>query len=361
MLAGALAVLAFALTGPPRDPVGFAVFAVVILVAHAGPRRLVVAGLGFNIGGLTVLATIPLGGGLTAAAVGCVQVIATWSRLSGRARAFNLANGVAMGSAGGIAYELSVGARRADATLMEVGRLGLGLLIAVVVVVAVNAGFVAAVMSTSDGTRFGTTQRTLVSRMGPSYLTFAVVALLVDVLWLLVGLGPLAVVLAAPFIWGVRWTTGQFADQNRTREWVVSAVRAALEERFPGAGRRSARIARWSAAIAEEAGLPVRTISRSEMTGALVDVDRLTLPGRVAGGAASALAGLSFAAGLTGTDPDPTPRRVAGLAAEVVTHLDGGTGLAQGSLGASADVQRLLHARDRALARASAIDAEANR
>ena len=85
-------------------------------------------------------------------------------------------------------------------------------------------------------------------------MAVAAVALLVDVLWLTVGLGPLAILLAAPFIWGVRWTTGQFADQNRTREWLVRAMHAALDERDPGAGRRSARIARWAAAIAEEAG-----------------------------------------------------------------------------------------------------------
>ncbi len=337
LVAVVLVVLAFLLTSPPRDGVVIAVMAVVVLLAYLGPRRLVAAGAGFNIGALTVLATIPLAGGLSAAIVGCVSVVATWSRLSSRAKAFNTANMAAMGSAGGMAYDLTVGDIGITATVADVGLLGLGLLVAVVVVVVVNTGFVAAVMSTSGQTRFGTTSRELVTRMGPSYLTFAVVALLVDVLWLTIGLGPLAIVLAAPFIWGVRWTTGQFADENRTREWVIRAAQAALDARFPGAARRSERVARWSAAIAEEAGLPVRTILRAQTVGALIDVDLLTLPGATGHRATAAFNGLSFTTGLTGADPDPEPRRIARLATEVVTHLDEGTPLVRGAPGLVAD------------------------
>jgi hypothetical protein len=361
VLAVTLAVLAFFLSSRPRDPVVVLVMAVVVLLAYLGPRRLVAAGAGFNIGGLTVLATIPIAGGLSAAAVGCVTVLATWSRLSWRAKAFNFANMTAMASAGGIAYDAVVKDVGLGASLADIGHLGLGLLVAVVVILAINVSFVSAVMSTSSGTRFGTNFRELVSRMGPSFLTFAVVALLIDVLWMTIDLGPLAIVLAAPFIWGVRWTTGQFADQNRTREWVIRATQAAMDARFPGAARRSERIARWSAAIAEEAGLPVRTILRAQTTGALIEVDRLTLPSATGHRAANALAGLSFTVGLTGSDPDAEPRRIAGLATEVVSYLDDGTPFAIGRLGASLSGARLSAARDRALSRSSAVDAEARR
>jgi hypothetical protein len=357
VLAVVLAVLASILSPPPRDPVVVVVMAVVVLLAYLGPRRLVAAGAGFNIGGLTVLATVPIAGGISAAAVGCVSVLATWTRLSWRAKAFNLANMTAMGSAGGIAYALAVGDAGRGSTLGHIGLLGLGLIIATAAVWVVNCGFVSAVISTSDRTRLWTTFRDLATRMGPSFGTFAVVALLVDVLWMTIGLGPLAIVLAAPFIWGVRWTTGQFADQNRTREWVIRATQAALDARFPGAALRSERIARWAAAIAEEAGLPVRTMLRAQTTGALIEVDRLTLPGTTGHRAAQAYTGLSFTSALTGTDPDPEPRRIAGLAAELVTHLDEGTPFARGRLGASLSGARLTAARDRALSRASAIDA----
>lgn len=357
----ALAVAEWAVNGPPRDPTVFAVMAVVFIAAYVGPRRRVAGSTGFNVGGLTILATIPLAGGLTASAVGLLSVLATWGRVPARARAFNAANLVAIACSGGLAYSLTAGERVGDRPLTDVGHLGLGLVVAAVVIVAVNAGFVAAVMSTSEGTRYWTTLRELVFRMGSSYLTFAVVALLVDVLWKTVGLGPFAVVLGAPFIWGVRWTTGQFADQIRTHEWVIRAVQAALDERFPGARRRSERTARWAGAIAEEAGLPVRTILRAQTAGALAEIDRLNLPGHGAEGAMGALAGLSFTSALTGPDPDPMLRRLAVLAAQTVTHLDDGTPLPESRLGASPSGLRIASARDRALSRAAIIDGEVGR
>lgn len=323
---------AWLFTGPPDGIGEVLTLGLVAVLGNIGPRNLVRGGTSFNVASMVLLAAAALGGPAAAGLVGVVVAVTNWRKLPLPARFFNTGLYLILGTSAGYAHAL-VAADGVDLDSSQgLGRAAVALLVADLVMCLLNAGCLAAVIRASEGTPVLTTVRALLRQMGPSYLALGLVALVLVVLWRPAGLGPPAVVLAAPGLWAARWATTQFGDQARTRERTVAALVAALDSRAPGTAARRLRVGRWSEALAERLGYSPAVATDIRIAGTLATLPDLVLPGHPRTAVVDNLAELPFATLAVRTigrgdgtlAADPPAGQVLRVAEGIVRHLERG-------------------------------------
>jgi len=254
---GLLAVLTW-WSGPPIDGRYFITFSSIILLAA-------MALLG------------PAGAGI----VGVISGPLERGPLSLRARVFNLGMTATLGVLGGYAY-LAVDGSTDSTDLVGAGpivrQIGVPILVADLVQVAVNLVLIVGVIRLTAGGSMTARAGELLRSTGPAYLGYGVVAFLMVVLWEPAGLGPFSVVLVLAPLFVARWAYAQYAEEAKAHEQTLDVLVASVEAKAPHLTGHSARVADLSAAMAEHLGLRGPAVADIRVAGMLHDLGQTTLP-----------------------------------------------------------------------------------
>ncbi len=232
-----------------------------------------------------------------------------------RARLFNTGLFATLGVVGGTAYLLA-GGHRDSSGLSGAGEIsrhvGVPILVADLVQVAVNLLLLAGVVRLTQGVPMRVQVSRLAQSTGAAYLGYGIVAFLLVILWQPAHVGPAAAVLVLAPLLVARWGYGQYAEEVGAQERALHVLVAAVEAKAPHLVGHSERVATLSASMAEHLGLRSQVVADTRVAGMLHDLGQTTLPTAVVrgladgGGAAlttypergaSLLRGLSFLTG----------------------------------------------------------------
>ena len=236
---------------------------------------------------IVLLSAMALLGPAGAGVVGIVMGPLQRGNVRPRARIFNTGQFATLGVVGGAAYLLAGGTT--DATGLHgaseiIRYVGIPILVADVVQLALNLLLLAGIVRISQGVPMRVQIGRLVRGTGPAYLGYGVVAFLLVVLWQPAGLGPGAVVLVLAPLLVARWAFGQFAEEVRAQERALHVLVAAVEAKAPHLAGHSARVAELSAWMAEHLGLGPGAVADTRVAGMLHDIGQTTLPTAVVRG-----------------------------------------------------------------------------
>lgn len=230
---------------------------------------------------IILLAAMALVGPAGAGVVGIVAGPLERGRLSLRARVFNLGMTATYAVLGGYAY-VAAGGRTDSSDFVGavdiVQHVGIPILVADLVQVAVNLVLLVGVIRLNDGGSMRVRAWQLLRSTGPSYLGYGVVAFLMVVLWEPADLGPASVVLVLAPLLVARWAYAQFAEEAKSHEQALDVLVAAVEAKAPHLGGHSARVADLSGHMAEHLGLRGQVISDTRVAAMLHDLGQTTLP-----------------------------------------------------------------------------------
>ncbi len=225
----------------------------------------------------------PAGAGLVGIVMGPLQR----GRVPIRARIFNTGQSATLGVVGGTAYLLA-GGRTEAAELrgaVEILRyVGLPLLVADVVQIAVNLLLLAGIVRVSQGVPMRIQIAGLLQSTGLAYIGYGVVAFLLVVLWQPAQLGPAAAVLVLAPLLVARWAYGQYAEEVGAQDRALHVLVAAVEAKAPHLAGHSARVAELSGWMAEHLGLGPIAVTDTRVAGMLHDLGQTTLPTRTVRG-----------------------------------------------------------------------------
>ncbi len=295
----------------------------------------------------------PAGAGLVGIVMGPLQR----GRVPVRARIFNTGQSATLGVVGGTAYVLAGGVHDAN-DLRGAGEIlryvGLPILVADVVQIAVNLLLLAGIVRVSQGVPMRVQIGGLARSTGLAYIGYGIVAFLLVVLWQPAGLGPAAAALVLAPLLVARWAYGQYAEEVGAQERALHVLVAAVEAKAPHLAGHSARVAELSGWMAEHLGLGPTAVADTRVAGMLHDLGQTTLPTSVVRGSgaehvealesypergADILRELTFLSGSlqpiaqhrsavhTSTDegPDALPARIVGVADEFDLLTEVGT------------------------------------
>ncbi len=306
---------------------------------------------------IVLLAAMALLGPAGAGIVGMVMGPLQRGNVRLRAHIFNTGQLATLGVVGGAAYRLAGGAvdasglRGADEIIRQVG---IPILVADVVQLALNLLLLAGIVRVSQGVPMRAQIGRLARSAGLAYIGYGIIAFLLAVLWQPAGLGPAAAVLVLAPLLVARWAYGQYAEEVGAQERALHVLVAAVEAKAPHLAGHSARVAELSGWMAEHLGLGPTTVADTRVAGMLHDIGQTTLPTAVVRGSGpehdAALAGypergadllreLTFLSGslrpiaqhraagpLTPEDgPDALPARIVGVADEYDLLTEVGT------------------------------------
>lgn len=230
---------------------------------------------------IILLAAMALVGPAGAGVVGLISGPLERGRLSLRARVFNLGMTATYAVLGGYAYVAASGeTESADlvGAVDIVRHVGIPILVADLVQVAVNLVLLVGVIRLNDGGSMRVRAWQLLRSTGPSYFGYGVVAFLMVVLWEPAGLGPASVVLVLAPLLVARWAYAQFAEEAKSHGQALDVLVAAVEAKAPHLGGHSARVADLSADMAEHLGLRGQVIADTRVAAMLHDLGQTTLP-----------------------------------------------------------------------------------
>lgn len=267
--------------GPVQHWDNLLVLTLVAFVTAVPPRASTRRKIYLSLMGILVLAAIPLGAG---AGIGLLPVAAGLARLrSGDSLrvVFNVAMGTTIGVAAAVAYAVvaalspltPAGSENADLLLVA-----LALLAADLAQLVVNAAFMAGIIWASRGEAVRAQFLTLVRSGSATYLASGVLALLIYVVWVPAGGGPLSILLLVPSLIATDWALTAEREVERAQFQAVEAISAALESRHPGSAARSREVERVAEVLAEELALAPTEATRVALAGALVGLSELALP-----------------------------------------------------------------------------------
>ena len=297
----------------------------------------------------------PAGAGIIGIIVGPLQR----GKVPLRARVFNTGMSATLGVLGGAAYLLAGGdpdSSGVEGPWETMRQVGIPILVADLVQVAVNLVLIAGVIRVAGGAAMRTQMPRLLSSTGPAYLGYGAIAFLLVVLWQPAKVGVASVALVLPPLLVARWAYLQYAEEFKGHERALHVLVAAVEAKAPHLAGHSARVAALCSRMAEHLGMRGQAVNDTRVAGMLHDLGQTTLPtplvrgGEGPGGdlvdsypsrGAAVLRDLSFLAGsldairrhreaaasswAEAADPADLPARIVGLADEYDLLTEVGT------------------------------------
>lgn len=115
----------------------------------------------------------------------------------------------------------------------------------------------------------------------PSYFAYAVFGLVLAVLWVGLGIGPLAAVLLLLPLFVARWAISQFSQQEQAYEATIRTLVQAVETKDSYTRGHSERVSRASVMVARVIGMKEDRVSALRYAGILHDVGKLGVPTKV--------------------------------------------------------------------------------
>ncbi|MGN6414005.1 HD-GYP domain-containing protein [Flexivirga sp.] len=217
--------------------------------------RLATSSASVSLTSILLGAAIPLTGPLGAAIVGCISAVDPGQKRPFAVRVFNVSMTGLVGAIGGLTYLGLDGVVLHDAQLeplLILGRQGIPLAIATVVMLLVNTGCVSVMIAVNGGAPMLVTWRRITRQVGRTYLGYGVVGFLFAVLWDPVGLGPATVlVMFVPLVFA-QWSYAQQHAESVAHERTVASLVAAGEARDPIMSGRIERVAQVSELLGNE-------------------------------------------------------------------------------------------------------------
>lgn len=238
----------------------------------------------FTADNVVVLAAIPVVGTLGAGIVGLVMTGLTTRRIPLRRRVFNMAMVSSSAMVGGFAYEWTGGSfalTELNGAMPLLWHVGLPIVVADLVNLAVNAVLVAGVIRVTAGVPMRLQLRDMLTGSGPSQFAYGIIAFLVVIMWLPGKLGPVAVLVGLAPLAGARWALLQYGEERDARERALGALVTAIETRAPRLEGHSARVSMMAAMMAQELGLGPKEVADIRTAGLLHDLGRVVVaPGQ---------------------------------------------------------------------------------
>ena len=262
-------------SSPTHDELTAVVALALVAFAAQWVQQFASAGTTVSLTSILIGAAVPLTGPLGAAVVALLsQLVPTKSRTA-LAWLFNLSMSVLLGLVGGLTY-LAFGGRLSMANgrypLELIARELLPLAVAMIVMLLLNAGCVAAMIAVTGGAPLKVGVLRIVQEVGRTYLGYGIVGFLIAVLWRPVGLGPATVlVMLAPLVLA-QWSYAQQHAESVAHERTVAGLVAAVEARDPTMAGRSQQIADVSALIGNQLRLSPKQADALHFAALLHDV-----------------------------------------------------------------------------------------
>jgi HD-GYP domain-containing protein (c-di-GMP phosphodiesterase class II) len=145
----------------------------------------------------------------------------------------------------------------------------------------INSALLAGVLALAQGARVGELFRGYLVRTTPSYLGYGYFGLMIAVLWVGVGAGPLSAVLVLLPLLIARWAVGAYAREQEAYEATIRTLIRAVETKDEYTRGHSERVARGSVMIGRVLGLAGRRLEALRYAGILHDVGKLGVPTRI--------------------------------------------------------------------------------
>ena len=266
--------------GPPDHLIALAVLVLLAILSQAGPSNNIGGTIGLSIHSVVVLAAVAVCGPVGAALVGACGFLWRFPSMSRRGFVFNSGMLACCGALSGVAYQVAHGidpdgARTVQPALVHVA---LPLMVADIVLLAVNVCLLSGIQTVSRGAPFRSQVAMLLSSVGVSYLAYGVIALLLVLLWLPAEVGPFSLVLIIAPLIAAQWGLGRYGAELTAHNRTLGALVAAIETKTPAAAGQSAVVAELSEWVAEELALPARDVEAARTAGMLHDVGLLAVP-----------------------------------------------------------------------------------
>lgn len=257
-LALGIAALGSALTPSARNlslPAVVMLAVLSLLASAVQSTRLATSEASVSLTSILLGAAIPLTGPVGAAIVGLASGIDPGISRPRAVRVFNVSMTGLVGAVGGLVYlglGGAVGHSAAIQPLVILGRQGVPLAVATVVMLLVNTGCVSLMIAISGGAPMLVNWRRITRQVGRTYLGYGVVGFLFAVLWDAVGLGPATVlVMFVPLVFA-QWSYAQQHAESVAHERTVASLVAAGEARDPIMSGRIERVAQISELLGNE-------------------------------------------------------------------------------------------------------------
>jgi len=236
--------------------------------------------VGLSFTSIVLLATMALVGPAGAGVVGTVLGPLQPGRTPLNAKIFNTGMFATMGVVGGSAY-IAAGGTPGDSpgsTWQIMRHIGLPVLVADVVQLAVNLVLIAMVVRISTGLPMRAQAGRLLGTSGPAHLGYGIIAFILVVLWGPARLGSASVLLILPPLVVAQWAYRQYSEEVKGHERALLVLVAAVEAKAPHLVGHSARVAELSASMAEHLGLRSQMVADARVAGMLHDLGLTTLP-----------------------------------------------------------------------------------
>jgi hypothetical protein len=144
-----------------------------------------------------------------------------------------------------------------------------------------NSALLAGVLALAQGARPGEVFRGYLIRSTPSYLGYGYFGLMIAVLWVGVGAGPVSAVLVLLPLLVARWAMGVYAREQEAYEATIRTLIQAVETKDEYTRGHSERVARGSVMIGRTLGVVGRRLEALRYAGILHDVGKLGVPTRI--------------------------------------------------------------------------------
>lgn len=224
---------------------------------------------------VVLAAAIPIAGPIGTFVAGGLSYLSDLQVKKWENRFFNGAMTATMGAAGSLVYILAGGVLVNDMPTSPGGlllRVGGPLLIAYVVMIAVNVLCIGLVSAVTRRTRVLPVARTVLRSLGWGYLAHVVIGFLFVLLWGPVGLGAGSALFVLGPLLIAHWAIGREALARREHRETVTSFVAALEEADPASVGHSARVADLAEALGGELGVGVRDAEELRYAALLHDI-----------------------------------------------------------------------------------------
>jgi len=237
--------------------------------------------VGLSFTSIVLLATMALVGPAGAGLVGTVLGPLQPGRTPLKAKIFNTGMFATMGVVGGTAYRAAggfPGGEYPEGTSQIMRHIGMPVLIADVVQLAVNLVLIATVVRLSTGLPMRAQAGRLLGTSGPAHLGYGIIAFILVVLWGPAHLGSASVLLILPPLVVSQWAYRQYSEEVKGHERALHVLVAAVEAKAPHLVGHSARVAALCASMAEHLGLRSQVVADARVAGMLHDLGLTTLP-----------------------------------------------------------------------------------
>lgn len=253
-----------------------ALLAVALIAALGRPQA--IGPLQVSTSGIVQIASIPLLGPVGAALVGALPVVV--DRNEPLKRLYNASQRVIFLLAGATVY-VAVGGRTLTAGADDIGPLTLAVAMgcASMSVALVNVVLLSGVLQRSNAGSLRAIGTDLLRQIVPSYVSYAVAAYLLVILWAPGGLDWASILFFLPSILSIQWGLHQHADLWATRHELLIPFVRALDLRHPGAADEARLAAGAATAVATGIGLSPEDVDRVTTAARLRDVGLLALDG----------------------------------------------------------------------------------